>query len=74
MQRERAAQRRLRDQELGLTHCVDDHPVAHAALAGAVKFQFFSGLQDSPVPPYGIHVLTWADATGAVTATLRKAA
>jgi hypothetical protein len=37
-----------------------------------VKFQYFSGPQRGPVPPYGIHVLTLADATGAITVTLEE--
>jgi hypothetical protein len=62
-------------EELRLTHFIDDHPDVHAAIRGAVEFQFFFGPQRAPVPPYGIHVLTWAEARTAVTAaTGRQAA
>jgi hypothetical protein len=57
-------------EELGLTHFVDDHPQVHAAIRGAVQFQYFFGPQREPVPSYGIHVLTWADAASAIAASL----
>jgi hypothetical protein len=61
-------------EELRLTHFIDDHPDVHAAIRGAVEFQFFFGPQRAPVPPYGIHVPTWADALAAVTAAVGRQA
>jgi len=57
---------------LGLTHFVDDHPDVHAAIRGAVDHQYFFGPQRKPVPAFGIHVLTWAAAEAAITATLSR--
>ena len=54
--------KRLHCAELGLTHFVDDHPEVHAAIRGAVQFQYFFGPQRRPVPAWGIHAATWADA------------
>lgn len=48
--------------DLGLTHFVDDHPEVHDAIRGTVEFQYFFGPQKNPVPDWGIHVPTWADA------------
>jgi hypothetical protein len=56
--------------DLGLTHFVDDHPEVHKAIRGAVDFQYFFGPQRAPVPPSGVHVLTWADAEAAITGSL----
>ncbi len=56
--------------DLGLTHFVDDHPEVHQAVRGAVEHQFFFGPQNKPVPGYGVHVPTWADAKDAILATL----
>jgi hypothetical protein len=56
-------------EELGLTHFVDDHPEVHAAIRGAVDYQYFFGPQREPVPDYGIGVLTWAQARAAIAAT-----
>ena len=67
--RERAG-KRAHCQELGLTHFVDDRPEVHDAIRGAVRFQYFFGPQRQPVPPSGIHVLTWAEALAAITASL----
>jgi hypothetical protein len=45
------------------TRCtVDDHPEVHAAIRGAVEYQYFFGPQRRPAPPYGIHAPTWAEA------------
>jgi hypothetical protein len=57
-------------EELGLTHFVDDHPEVHAAIRGAVEYQYFFGPQQSPVPDWGIHAPTWADAERLITASL----
>jgi hypothetical protein len=57
-------------EELGLTHFIDDHPEVHAAIRGAVRYQYFFGPQRAPVPPYGIHVPTWADALAVIPATV----
>lgn len=46
---------------LGLTHFVDDHPDVHAAIRGAVEYQYFFGPQRRPVPDYGLHAPTWTD-------------
>jgi hypothetical protein len=61
-------EKRAHCEELGLTHFIDDHPEVHSAIRGAVEFQYFFGPQRTPVPLYGIHVATWADAVAAVTA------
>ena len=53
--------KRAHCQELGLTHFVDDHPEVHAALVGAVEYQYFFGPQSQPIPGYGIHAPSWAD-------------
>jgi hypothetical protein len=62
--------KRAHCEELRLTHFIDDHPGVHAAIRGAVEFQYFFGPQRAPVPCYGTGVATWADAVAAVTATL----
>jgi len=67
--RERA-QKRAHCEELGITHFIDDHPEVHAAIRGAVGFQYFFGPQRDPVPAWGIPALTWADAVRLVEATL----
>jgi hypothetical protein len=48
--------------ELALTHFVDDHPEVHDAIRGTVDYQYFFGPQAQPVPGYGVHARTWADA------------
>ena len=48
--------------DLALTHFVDDHPEVHAAIRGTVEYQYFFGPQSEPVPGYGIHAPSWADA------------
>jgi hypothetical protein len=55
-------EKRAHCQELRLTHFVDDHPEVHAAIRGAVEYQYFFGPQRHPVPAYGIHAATWAEA------------
>lgn len=64
------AEKRPRCEELGLAHLVDDHPEVHAAIRGAVDCQYFFGPQQSPVPDWGIHAPTWADAERLITASL----
>ena len=59
--------------ELGLTHFVDDHPEVHDAIRGAVSHQYFFGHQAQPVPDYGVHALTWADAERLIEASLATA-
>jgi hypothetical protein len=44
----------------------------HAAIRGAVRYQYFFGPQRAPVPPYGIHVPTWADALAVIPASLGR--
>jgi hypothetical protein len=56
--------------ELGLTHFMDDHPEVHAAIRGAVEYQYFFGPQRHPVPPYGIHAATWDEALRLIEASL----
>jgi hypothetical protein len=56
------ADKRAHCQELALTHFVDDHPEVHAAIRGTVDHQYFFGPQSGPVPDYGVHAPTWADA------------
>lgn len=56
--------------DLGLTHFVDDHPEVHAALEGAVRHQYFFGPQRRPVPAYGRHAPTWAEASSLIAADL----
>jgi len=53
------ADKRIHCEELRLTHFVDDHPEVHAAIRGAVRFQYFFGPQKSAVPDYGIAAPTW---------------
>ena len=57
-------------QQLGLTHFVDDHPEVHAAIQGAVHKQYFFGPQRDPVPAYGTHAPTWAEAETHITNSL----
>ncbi|GAA5202267.1 hypothetical protein GCM10023322_83870 [Rugosimonospora acidiphila] len=59
--RERA-EKRPYCERFGLTHFVDDRPEVHAAIRGAVEHQYFFGPQHLPVPGYGQHAPTWADA------------
>jgi hypothetical protein len=54
-------EKRAHCEELGLTHFVDDHPEVHAAIRGAVRYQYFFGPQRHPVPDYGEAAPTWAD-------------
>jgi hypothetical protein len=49
-------------QELSLTHFVDDHPEVHDAIRGTVDHQYFFGPQAHPVPGYGVHATSWAEA------------
>jgi hypothetical protein len=63
-------EKRAHCEELGLTHFVDDHPEVHAAIRGAVQYQYFFGPQRRPVPPYGIHAATWAEALRLIEASL----
>ncbi len=66
------ADKRVHCEELALTHFVDDHPEVHAALRGAVDYQYFFGPQTAPVPGYGIHVRTWADAERLIASSLDR--
>jgi hypothetical protein len=61
-------------EELGLTHFVDDHPEVHEAIRGAVGYQYFFGAQAKPVPSWGIHAATWADAERLIRESLGAAA
>jgi hypothetical protein len=63
-------EKRAHCEELGLTHFVDDHPEVHAAIQGAVDYQYFFGPQRQPVPGYGIHAATWAEALRLIEASL----
>jgi hypothetical protein len=56
--------------DLGLTHFVDDHPEVHAAIRGAVDYQYFFGPQPSGVPRYGVHARSWAEVEGLIRSTL----
>ena len=58
--------------DLGLTHFVDDRADVHDAIRGSVQHQFFFGPQDEPVPQYGVHTPTWAEAERAILATLAR--
>ena len=64
------ADKRAICEDLGLTHFIDDHPEVHAAIRGAVEWQCFFGAQRAPVPSYGIHAATWADAERLVAGSL----
>jgi len=68
------ADKRAHCEELGLTHFVDDHPEVHAAIRGAVGYQYFFGPQRDPVPAHGIHAATWADAVRLIEGSLDDAA
>lgn len=59
-------------EQLKLTHFVDDHPEVHAAIRGAVTYQYFFGPQRTPVPSYGIHTPTWPDVERNIERTLRE--
>jgi hypothetical protein len=58
--------------DLRLTHFVDDHPDVHAAIRGAVRYQYFFGPQRRPVPEYGWHAPTWADVDRLIGRTLHR--
>ena len=60
----------LPGERLRLTHFVDDHPEVHAAIRGAVEYQYFFGGQREPVPGYGIHAPDWPTLERLITATL----
>jgi hypothetical protein len=64
------ADKRAHCEELLLTHFVDDHPQVHAAIRGAVEYQYFFGSQPGPVPGYGIHAATWRDAIRLIEGSL----
>jgi hypothetical protein len=49
---------------------VDDHPEVHAAIRGAVAYQYFFGPQARPVPSYGLPAPTWRDVESLIEATL----
>jgi hypothetical protein len=66
-------EKRIHCEELELTHFVDDHPEVHAAIRGTVEFQYFFGPQAEPVPGYGIHVPTWAEAARHITGSVLPA-
>jgi hypothetical protein len=68
------AGKRAHCEELGLTHFVDDHPEVHAAIRGAVGYQYFFGPQLGPVPSYGIHAATWVDAVRLIEGSLAAGA
>jgi hypothetical protein len=57
-------------QRLELTHFIDDHPEVHAAIRGTVDYQYYFGPQARPVPPPGIHALTWRQLESHITRTL----
>ena len=48
--------------ELGISHFVDDRAEVLKVLVGIVPHLFLFGPQDHSVPPFAIHVLTWAQA------------
>ena len=66
----RREEKRAHCEELGLTHFVDDHPEVHAAIRGAVAYQYFFGPQAGPVPSYGLPAPTWRDVESLIEATL----
>jgi len=68
----RRSDKRAHCQELTLTHFVDDHPEVHAAIRGAVDYQYFFGAQSQPVPGYGIHTPSWADAERLIETSLES--
>ena len=70
----RRPDKRVHCVELALTHFVDDHPDVHAAIRGTVDHQYFFGPQAQPVPDYGVHAPTWADAERHILASLAPAA
>lgn len=55
------ADKRIHCEDLALTHFIDDHPEVHAAIRGAVSYQYYFGPQRSPVPAPGRHAPTWPD-------------
>ncbi|HET9895455.1 MAG TPA: hypothetical protein VFQ44_11045 [Streptosporangiaceae bacterium] len=62
--------KRLHCVQLGLTHFVDDHPEVHAAIRGAVEYQYFFGPQPAGVPGYGVHAPSWAQAERLIRSTI----
>ena len=46
-------------------------PEVHAAIRGAVAYQYFFGPQARPVPSYGLPAPTWRDVESLIGATLR---
>lgn len=60
--------------DLGLSHFIDDHPEVHAAIRGAVTYQYFFGPQRNPVPGWAIHAPTWADAERQILASIEGTA
>jgi hypothetical protein len=66
----RREEKRAHCEELGLTHFVHDHPEVHAAIRGAVAYQYFFGRQALPVPDYGLHAPTWRDVESLIHVTL----
>jgi hypothetical protein len=66
--------KRIHCEQLALTHFIDDHPEVHAAIRGAVGYQYFFGPQHHPVPAYGIHAATWAEVEALIEASLPPAA
>jgi hypothetical protein len=54
--------KRIHCEGLGLTHFIDDRADVHEAIRDVVDHQYFFGPQKGPVPPYGWHAPTWADA------------
>jgi hypothetical protein len=67
--RERA-DKRGHCEELGLTHFIDDRFDVHTAIQGVVDHRYVFGPQDGPLPPAGLHALTWADVLRLIGPTL----
>jgi hypothetical protein len=63
--------KRIHCHQLGLTHFVDDHPEVHAAIRGAVEYQYFFGPQRHRIPDYGRHAPTWADTEQLIAQSLQ---
>lgn len=64
-------QKALHCRELGLTHFIDDRPDVLGHLEGLVPHRFLFGPQRKPfVRPGVVPVPSWADAEGAVAASL----
>lgn len=65
------ADKRIYSLQFGLTHFIDDHPEVHAAIRDLVRYQYFFGPQQAPVPSYGQHAANWLEVERLIERSLR---